>query len=170
MGGGIFGAKGNPESNENLEKRSQELYDISKPLLQQSAGQVSDILQTGGTNAMIPSIQRAVEASLKATGQARQQASEDLTRQGITGTDYNSIISNMFQEGAFKTSQIPGTFYQDILSSFYKSLTGTPQLAIGGMGSAAGNETTINATNTKAATDLIVGLAQASAQAYAKGT
>ncbi len=165
MGGGLFGAKGNPGSNQALERQSTELFELSKPLLEQSASGVGDILRTGGTNALVPSIQRSVEASGKATSEARTRASEDLTRQRVTGTDYNTIISNLLQQGEFNTSQIPGNFYQDIISSFYKSLTGTPQLAISGQGVAAGNETSINNTNAQAATQLIVGLANAASNA-----
>ena len=209
MGGGIFGAKGNPESNEELQRISTEHYNLAKPLMQQSQGAVSDILakgpeqfntltganaealQTGASQAYVPSIQRATEASLRASSDASRRTSEDLTRQGVTGTDYNQIMANAMQQGYFNASQAAAPyfekqadaqsqylygqaaanqgFFRDILSSYYKALTGAPQIGISGLGTAAGVEGGINMANTKAATDLIVGLAMASAQGASAG-
>lgn len=201
MGGGITGSKGNPDSNISLEDKSTEFFDSVKPLYAQANKGVANILgqgpdqfndltganaetlKTGAANAYIPSIQRATEASNRAVSQASARTSEDLTRQGITGTDYNTIMANALQQGYFQSGQAAEpyltkqadaqtgylygqatgnqNFYRDILSSFYKALTGVPQIGLQGLGTAAGNETNINAVNTKAATDLIVGLAQA---------
>jgi hypothetical protein len=210
MGGGIFGAKGNPPSNEALEQISTDYFKLAEPLMKQSQQAVGGILaqgpgqfeslnaanaealRTGASEAYIPSIQRATEASLRASSDAASRTSEDLTRRGITGTEYNQIIADALQKGYFNASQAAAPyyekqadaltsflygqaganqgFYRDILSSFYKALTGAPQVGISGLGTAAGVEGGINIANTKAATDLIVGLAQASAQASTQMT
>ena len=197
MGGGIFGAKGNPESNEALEQISRDYFNIAKPLMEQSQGQVGqildkgpgqfsnltqsfqDALRSGASTAYTPAINRATEAGYKSGSQALTQTREDLNRQGITGSDYDRVLSNALQTQFFNASQAPAGlyqqqagaasqygygqaganqgFYRDILGSFYKALSGAPQIGISGLGTAAGNETQINAVNTKAATDLIVG-------------
>ncbi len=81
MGGGITGAKGDPEQNEELQKMSREYFEMAKPLfktaqggaqgiLNQGPGQFASLaganqeaMRTGGSNAYAPYIGRAVEAS-----------------------------------------------------------------------------------------------------------
>src|ERR1044071_2766969 len=119
MGGGITGGKGNPQVNRNLEDNSKYYLDLMKPLLEQSQGQVGDILsrgtnqfndltsanaealQTGASQAYLPSIQRARQSALRGVAQAQARTHEDLTRQGITGSDYNTIMSNALEQGYF---------------------------------------------------------------------
>ena len=129
MGGGIFGAKGNPQSNEALQASSQQYFDLAKPLMQQSQQGVSNILaegpqqfntltaanaealQTGASNAYLPSIQRARESGMRGVAQAQARTEEDLTRQGITGTDYNQILANSLQQGYFNVDQATAPYF-----------------------------------------------------------
>src|SRR6266702_4767681 len=101
MGGGIAGSKGNPESNQALEKMATDYYGLARPLLQQSQGQVGQILdrgpqqftsltqafqnalQSGASTAYTPAINRSTQAAGRAGSQALTQTREDLNRQGV---------------------------------------------------------------------------------------
>lgn len=135
--GGIGGGKGNPGTNKELAAMSKELFALSKPLLQQGAGQVQELLSTGGIGATIPSIQQALQASLAAGSQAQRGAEEYLTRQGITGTDAATILTGLSRQSAAEASAIPTSMTMPVLASLYQALFGVPQIAIGGMGQSA---------------------------------
>ena len=76
-------------------------------------GQGSEALRTGAANAYVPSIARATEASARAGAQATQGTRDDLTRQGVTGTDYDRLMSQAMQTANYNTSQAAAPLYKE---------------------------------------------------------
>ena len=140
-GGGDASNATDPSLNtllEGLNSRSTELFDLAKPLLNQAAGGVSELLSTGGTGAQIPAIQQALAASRAAGSTAVRQAQESTSRMGVTGTDYASTIANLMREGEQTSAGIPAQMSWPVISNYLQSLGNAPQTALQGLGSAAG--------------------------------
>lgn len=130
MGGGITGAKGDTEQNEQLQQFAEQYYNLAKPLFDQAQGGVANILnkgpqqftsltpdfqralQSGASTAYEPAINRSSEAAFRAGSQATQQTREDATRQNITGSDYERLLGNSLQQQFFNASQAPAPFYK----------------------------------------------------------
>lgn len=127
------GTDGGPDVSEflrGLNERSDELFDLARPVLQQAAGGVSEILSTGGTQAQIPAIQQALAASRAAGSQTLRRAEEQGARAGITGTDYQSLVSDLIRSTEGQTAGIPFGFTSPVLQGAYGAVFGAPQLSI----------------------------------------
>lgn len=127
-----------PSASKSGERISERQFELAEPTLESAAGQVEEIVRTGGSTALIPSIQRAVEAASGAVSSSRTAASQNLTRAGITGTDFASIMANLQQQGDLAVSGIPGQFTLPIQMQALQAVLGLPSLSIQGLTGAAG--------------------------------
>ena len=87
MGGGKGGGGASipgfvVDAQQEIAQRSQQLFDITQPALQQTAPQLSSLLQTGGVGARVPIIQNAERAQRGATSNAQRALSEISQRTG----------------------------------------------------------------------------------------
>lgn len=97
-------------------RRGGKLYRTAMPLYQELVGQTLEGLRTGGVNAQIPIIQRAVEQSKIAGSNATAQATEGLRGAGLAGTPFGqSIINDTRTAGALQTSRIPSEVVQGFI-------------------------------------------------------
>lgn len=88
MGGGKGGGSAEipgfvREGTQALGERSRQLFDISRPLLESSTGQILDLVRTGGPGANVPIIQQAVAAQRGATERTQAAIGGDLVRAGL---------------------------------------------------------------------------------------
>lgn len=131
----------NPSANtllQGLNDRSSELFDLARPLLQKAAGNVSELLSTGGTGAQIPAIQQALASSRAAGSTAVRQAQEQGNRAGLTGTDYAGSIADLMRQGEQNSASVPSQLSWPVISNYLQSLGNAPQTGIQGLSSAAG--------------------------------
>lgn len=89
MGGGKGGGGGGGtpgfvrEGTQRLAERSQQLFDISRPLLETGTSQIASLISTGGPGARVPIINQAVTAQNAANRQVQRDISGDLRRAGL---------------------------------------------------------------------------------------
>lgn len=140
-GGGDASNATNPSTNEllqGLNSRSSELFDLARPLLEKAAGNVSELLSTGGTGAQIPAIQQALASSRAAGSTAVRQAQEQGNRAGLTGTDYAGSVADLMRQGEQNAAGVPSQMSWPVISNYLQSLGNAPQTGLSGIGQAAG--------------------------------
>lgn len=113
------------------------------PAATQLGAQESEALRTGGVNAQIPIINRAVDASRQAGSMTNQQVQESLAKAGLSGSSFGqAIMAQTEQEGNQKTAEIPA----DIASQFIGIVPGSVSTAVGAGGMAANANRTTTST------------------------
>ena len=96
--------------------------------------QETEALKTGGVNAQIPIINRAVDASRGAESSANQDTQQALARAGLANTSFGAqILGNQEMQGAQKTAAIP----TDIASQFISAVPGTSGTGVSAASGAA---------------------------------
>lgn len=167
------GNKYRPESSKALQQISQEQYELIRPTLEESAGQVEEIVRSGGSTAQIPAIQKAIESSIAATSTSKKRTEENLVRSGVTGTDYQTILALLGQQGELTTSQIPFQYSAPIVQQAYATALGIPALTVQGLGEAGRSEAATTGIFDPFLTDVLPSLVEAAGQvtaAYVGGT
>ena len=114
MGGGGKGRGGGGsappfvrEASQALGERSQQLFDISRPLLERGTSQIADLIRTGGPGANVPIISNAVAAQ-QAAGRQAQQALADQASLANLGTPFTSRLGQQLQQQSQQVaSRIP---------------------------------------------------------------
>lgn len=112
-GGGKGGRKASTpqfvkDASASLGERSQQLFDLSRPLLEQGTGQVASLIRTGGPGANVPILNNAIAAQQAATSGALDLISGDLQRSGVAGSPAgNRLTANIAQRGADIARRIP---------------------------------------------------------------
>jgi len=161
MGGQSFGLGGGESSSSTRPgiptQTGQELLGLIKGLLGETdelrgtlVDQMTEALQTGGIGAQIPLINRAVDASARATGGALQNIESDLSQSGLAGTPFcEAILAQTSSQGKFDQSQIPLGFMTEMFKSIPQYLTALTQSGIAGFGAAAGAEAGNQPTDSK---------------------
>lgn len=162
MGGfaGIGGGKGTTTgATAALEDQSQKLFELARPILETGAAQFEEILRSGGAGALLPSVSRAVEGARSAASSSVSQAEELLAQRGITGTEAGNILANLVQQGELAVAGIEPGFTLPAQQSALAAILGTPQIAIGGLGSAAGAQSGVRAAEVSAQGQILAALA-----------
>lgn len=148
MGGGGKGGGGGGETPQfvregtrDLANRSQQLFDLSRPLLETGTSQIADLIRTGGPGANVPIINQAVAAQRGATQRAQAEISGDFRRAGLEGrvpgvpggtgqTPFASRMREQLQRiGDTQAARIPTRAAAPLISSAATS-------ALGGAGAA----------------------------------
>ena len=135
MGGAPTKAQ-SPEGVDKLLRAAESILQQSAPARKELLGQTLEALKTGGVGARIPIIQRAVEASKQATGNALRQTSGDLASRGITGPYASSILAATREGGAQATSQIPTNIAGEMIGRAPGIVGGFTGQALGGLSTA----------------------------------
>lgn len=96
-------SKGGPpkfvrEGTKELGEKSQQLWDISKPLVQSGADQAMSLIRTGGPGANVPIINQAVAAQRGATQRAQAGIDGDLRRAGMEATPSSGPFAQRLRE------------------------------------------------------------------------
>jgi len=127
---------------DRLAQMAQRLFKLGKPVLKESLRQTQEALTTGGVEARIPIIQRAVEASKLASANALRSTEESLaSTPGLAGTPFASrTLADARMAAEQRTSQIPTTYAQNIIDAGQPLAFGAVQAGLGGTGQAAGLE------------------------------
>ena len=143
MGGGKSGGGSKPvdpqlfEIAQQLLGASTQVLDTSLGNLQLGSEALGNLIQTGGSGALLPSIQQAIEAGRNATSQAQTTTVEDLTRRGITGTAAAQILAQQQLAGDLAVSQIGPNFALPLISSAITQSLGQVSPGLSGIGGAA---------------------------------
>ena len=115
------------------------------PAAKQFGAQQSEALRTGGVNAQIPSINRAVDASRQAGSSSNQETQAALARAGLSGTSFGANVAATNQQaGAAETAAIPSS----VAGQFISSVPGTAATGVGAAQGAAASSYTGKATST----------------------
>ena len=98
---------------------------------------------TGGSTGMVPIVNRALEASLRAGSQATEQTEEDLARSELLDTPFGQeILAGTKREGALTASQVPTNIAMQLINMIPNFLLGQGQTIASGLGAAVpGNVT-----------------------------
>ena len=135
MGGAPTKAQ-SPEGVDKLLRAAESILQQSAPARKELLGQTLEALKTGGVGARIPIIQRAVEASKQATGNAMRETSGQLASRGITGPYASSILSATREAGGQAASQIPTNIAGEMVGAAPGVIGGFTSQALGGLSSA----------------------------------
>lgn len=113
MGGGKSGGSGGSvpgfvrESSRELGERSSQLFDLSRPLLEQGSSQIASLIRTGGPNANVPILNNAIAAQQSATQSALNETASNLQRAGVGGNFANRIQNQVQRAGNIAARRIP---------------------------------------------------------------
>lgn len=135
MGGAPTKAQ-SPEGVDKLLRAAESILQQSAPARKELLGQTLEALKTGGVGARIPIIQRAVEASKQATGNALRETSGQLAGRGITGPYASSILSATREAGGQAASQIPTNIAGQMIGAAPGIVGGFTGQALGGLSTA----------------------------------
>lgn len=125
------------QASEELTEISRETFDIAKPGLELGGQVVEDVLRTGGSQALTPSVQQAVEQTRAAASQAARQTGENLTRAGVTGTERQAILAQQAIQGQVAAAQVGPNFALPLVQQAALQSLGGQALGIQGVGQAA---------------------------------
>ena len=121
-----------------LTRLIQELFGETKGLRNTLIEQMTELLQEGGIGAQIPIINRAVDASARATGGALRDLDSDLSSQGLTGTPFGEAMkAQLGSEGKFAQSQVPLGIWTEMVKAIPGFLSNLTNAGIGGYSAAA---------------------------------
>lgn len=105
------------QAGEKLAGVAQRIIRETNPVRREILGQQLEALQTGGVNAQIPIVQRAVDASNRAASQATEAARSDIARTGLAGTPFGAnVLANVGLEGRARSAAIPSAIAGSIAS------------------------------------------------------
>lgn len=113
MGGGGKGGGGSSvppfvaEATSKLAERSQQLWDVSRPLVEQGTSQIASLVRTGGPGANVPIINNAVAAQQAAGRQAQEGAATQMQRGGVPSNIQNRIQERIRQNTSSAARSIP---------------------------------------------------------------
>lgn len=115
---GNSGKTKTPEGVYELDRLATSLFKQTKPVRTEVLNQTEEALKTGGVNARIPIIQRAVEATRAGAGQTTQATEESLAKAGIAGTPFaERILADIRQKGALDTSTVQSNIINQIIGN-----------------------------------------------------
>jgi acyl CoA:acetate/3-ketoacid CoA transferase beta subunit len=131
--------------------RNKDLADIARSFANETKGlrtelidQFMDILKTGGSQAITPTISRAVEASKQATSQSMLQTQGEMARTGLAGTPFAAaVLGQTSQQGNQATARIGPEISMELLKMIPNFLMGQASTSVSGMGTSAQNETSM---------------------------
>jgi len=136
MGGGKGGGN---SGSKKLEKIAKNFYDETTPLRQEMQDQFLEALTTGGVEARIPMVNKAVESSRQATSNTLRQLDTQLAQSGLAGTPFGQQIQTQaLQSGNQQTAGVPFNIIAQLLQQIPGYVTGANQTVVTGLGQAAG--------------------------------
>lgn len=121
-----FGEYKAPGYTKELGELTKQSYEMYRPLFGEATNQLLSLLQTGGTGALTPSIGRAMEGARVAGSRSLQDLNEQLSLQGITGTERAALRGQAQRDINFNISQIPLQIVLPLLQSIFGSTLGQP--------------------------------------------
>lgn len=141
--GGSSGARASEKtSNQALINMAQQFAGETQGIRRELISQFANVLKTGGSQATIPIIGKAVEASKQATSQSLRQLDEELARTGLAGTPFGVAAKGQATTaGNLATSQVPTNIIQQFLQMIPNFILGQGQQAVAGVGAGATNQT-----------------------------
>lgn len=138
------GSEADPASNAQLIDLASGFAKETSGLRKDLVSQFAEILKTGGSQATVPIISKAVEASKQATSNTLKQLDEQLTTQKLAGTPFGAMVkAQTAQAGNQATSQVPTGIAQAFLQMIPNYILGQSQTATQGLGVGAQNQTSL---------------------------
>lgn len=138
MGGKNKGASISPEVEDAAQRLldiGEEKFELGFPLMELGATNATDIL-AGGTGSFLPAIQNQLETSRSAQSAGLTSLREDLTRAGITGTEYENQMSSARLGAEQQVQGVPYEFLRPVLESTAQESFGLVPQGIQGIASA----------------------------------
>jgi predicted RNA-binding protein Jag len=115
--GGAPTKVGNVQGLDQLFQAAQAILKQTGPVRKELLGQTLEALKTGGVGAQIPIIQRAVENSKAATGNALKATTDSAAAAGVGGSYLQNILAATRIKGQQNTSQIPTEIASNFISA-----------------------------------------------------
>ena len=131
-----YGDYEKPDEVGTLFKAATDRFELTRPLMEDATGQFQSILNQGNLGATLPLVSKAMESSRLAGSRTLQDTSENLSRQGITGSERARTMSQVAQTNNMNISQIPFLTLMPMIQQLFSSVLG--QSAMGMQGMAAG--------------------------------
>lgn len=161
-------AKKAPPSSKKLDLIATDLYKQSNPVRMEVFSQLLEGLRTGGVGAQIPIVQSAVEQSRSATSRAMRDTEASLARSGLAGTPFGEqVLAAARTEGEAATGAIPSSLVREFLSQAPGLITGTGNQVVGGLGSAAQSQASVQQARIAAFSQMVSAAFEAAGN-YAK--
>ena len=106
-GSGIGKGKQKSRAGSQLEQYAGQFFQETTPMRQELIGQFEEILKTGGAQAQVPIIAKAVESSKKAASDTVAQTEASLAQKNLSGTPFGeSIMARTRQNANQAPSQV----------------------------------------------------------------
>ncbi len=109
------------ETAEELNQMGIDQYNLGFPTLERGAGIATDVLGQGFSKSLVPAITSLIQQSTMQSSQQMKTLQEQLVRQGITGTEYQSQLAGQRAQGGMAAAQIPFQVGQPILEAAGKT-------------------------------------------------
>lgn len=125
------------EAAQQLLNIGESQFDLGLPGLQTGAGQANDILLTGSTPALLPITRQVTEDARSAATTGNRDLTENLVRNGISGTEFQNTVAagNFAADSAI--SQIPLNLAAPTLEAAAGRTFGLTQEGLAGIQGAA---------------------------------
>ncbi len=139
FGGGGTSGSSNPDPA--LSKIAQSFFTETEPLRSEFTNQLLQLLQTGGTNARVPIIEKSVEATRKASSDALGATQTELARSGLAGTPFGeNVLATQTATGEQAAAKTKIDLLRELLAQVSGYTLGTGNVAISGLSGARTSE------------------------------
>lgn len=120
--------------NAQLAPQATALLNEAKPLGTEWVAQLLEALKTGGVNAQIPIVSKAVESSRQASSQALAGIDKYLAQMGLAGTPFGANTrATQMRTGEQQAAQIGTDYIMQLLSQIPAYLSSTREAGIAGL-------------------------------------
>lgn len=139
------------QAGEKLAGVAQRIIRETNPVRREILGQQLEALQTGGVNAQIPVIQRAVDASNRAASQAMEATRAEIARApGIAGTPFATrTLGDVALEGRARSAAIPTAIATGIIGNAPAFVEASTRSGLGALSQAADLDRLIQSFNSQ---------------------
>lgn len=144
MGGGGKGGGGGggvpsqlTDAAKKQQARGKEIAGITMPILEQGAGQMKELLSTGGVGARVPLVQMAEGAQRRAASRAAMSVGENTMRGGMVGPQRTALVNQLVQQGETAANRIGPSLAAQVAQQGIGQAIGGMPLAHAGLSGAA---------------------------------
>lgn len=130
-----------------LEGIGSQMWRTAKPVYQTYASQAEEALRTGGVNAQIPSVSRAVGAAREQQSQSTTDLRQRLAQSGLAGTSFaQALLQEDASQGGQAVANIPAEATSAFVGQAVPQVLGMGRAGVGAIGQAAGIDQTTTST------------------------
>lgn len=138
MGGGGKSTTTSSPYSGMLANIGQRMFRTAQPVNEELAAQTGEALRTGGVNAQIPSVNRAMDASREAYSTSYQNTKNQLSEAGLADSQFGQqILASLRTEGGQQIANTPSAVTDQFLSQSVPQVLAQGRAGLGPIETAA---------------------------------